>query len=934
MRRYTLHLLLLGGSVLSACLPVQASEDPLSVAFEHSAYTDFDHISVGVEAPFIQGIFQDEAGLMWICTHKGLYSYDGYRSTPHPSSEIPIQTHCAAQIEDRIWVGTDHGVRIYDLKKGQYVQNSASTANGIHTVRTILQSGNDVWIGYSQGLLRYDMTRDSIKHVSLVGNNGRSLGVYCIHEDSSGLYVGAFDGLYRLDRSARRFVRLGPDTSLREDSDKALFVYTICRDSTRQCLWLGTQFGLWRYDPRTNRFLQERELPNTVINSITLDRNGSVMIGSDAGLFIYNGDTMQHITHDARNVRSLADDDIESLLTDRDGNIWIGTHHGISLARSQQPWEIVPLHLFTASGRGLFPSSMLKERGGGLWLGGTNGIIHIRPDGEVEEHHIHSSRHPLPHNSIHAFYEDRGGEIWAATDGGAIRYDRHLRRFTPYPIQTRLYNAQWCYALTEPGNGTFWIGTFSSGIFIYDKNRFLDNRGGIPDAHLREEIDNGSVFRMLTDPQGKTWVLYYDLGLDCITPEGEVSRFDLPRYIGTEIIPTDMALDRDGFLWAGFRGGALRINTRTRETRRIDFSDRYRGETLTVGILPDAVWFSTTDGLIWSIDRKSLQPMLIPLPVRQYPSLCYDAGQQAMLLGCTDALMRVRLPLPTSLRPLRKPVLTGMTVNGAPFLPTDGKGRPYSIDYCSKITLKNPENKFTLYFSAMNFAPGGSDRYAYRLEPTQEEWVALTSGVSSASFLNLPPGKYRFSVCTLDAAGNRPPTTEAGGGNPRTGDRHPSAAVCFGRSLDPLFTDPARNNVLCHLFDPPAHPVAPDPVRKGDPAGTIFSQDLLPGRHLARSEDPVESDHRPRQPNDAFDPGQGSPRPARHGPPQCRTHQHARQPAPRLQERRHGKRHLHSVNSRPARSAAAGRRPIPFQSRPAPHHDPIPRRLRTSVLFV
>lgn len=611
MWRYLIYLLLLAIAVRTSLQQTHAAENPLSATFEHSAYTDFEHISVGVEAPFIQGIYQDHSGLMWICTHKGIYSYDGYRSTPHPYSEIPIQTHCATQIGNQIWIGSDHGVQIYDLPSGQYVDNETISTSGIHFVRTLLHSDGSVWIGHSQGLLRYDIPTNRLVRIYLKGSQNRTLGVYCLHEDETGLYVGTYDGLYRKDRTSAEFVRMGVAPASDIPSQEVLFVYTICQDRLHECLWLGTQDGLWRYTPSDNRLQREQELPNTVINSITLDRNGSIVIGSDAGLFIYDGSTLQHITHDARNVRSLADDDIESLLTDRDGNIWIGTHDGISLVRPQQAWEIVPLHFFTQSGRGLFPSSMLKDRSGGLWLGGTNGIIHIRPDGSVEEHHIHSSRHPLPHNSIHAFYEDAQGEIWAATDGGIICYDHTSRRFLSYPIHTGLYNAQWCYALTETHKGEFWIGTFSSGIFIYDRAAFRSHRGGVPDAHLRSEINNGQVFRMQTDPLGRVWVLYYDLGLDCISPEGEVSHFDLSRYIGTKIIPTDMILDDEGYLWAGFRGGVLRINTRTEETRRINFPDRYNGETLTIGTLPDAVWISTTDGLVWSIDRQTLQFKLI-----------------------------------------------------------------------------------------------------------------------------------------------------------------------------------------------------------------------------------------------------------------------------------------------------------------------------------
>ena len=86
---------------------------------------------------------------------------------------------------------------------------------------------------------------------------------------------------------------------------------------------------------------------------MAVDRDGVVVLGSDAGLILYDGRTMRTLTHDARSDASLSHDDIESLRVDRAGNVWIGTHDGISLARYGQTGEKIALSEFTGSGYGM-----------------------------------------------------------------------------------------------------------------------------------------------------------------------------------------------------------------------------------------------------------------------------------------------------------------------------------------------------------------------------------------------------------------------------------------------------------------------------------------------------------------------------------------------------------------------------------------------------
>ena len=46
-------------------------------------YQAFKNISLGSEASVVNCFAQDSQGLIWIGSNKGLFSYDGYSSQPH-----------------------------------------------------------------------------------------------------------------------------------------------------------------------------------------------------------------------------------------------------------------------------------------------------------------------------------------------------------------------------------------------------------------------------------------------------------------------------------------------------------------------------------------------------------------------------------------------------------------------------------------------------------------------------------------------------------------------------------------------------------------------------------------------------------------------------------------------------------------------------------
>jgi ligand-binding sensor domain-containing protein len=86
-------------------------------------------------------------------------------------------------------------------------------------------------------------------------------------------------------------------------------------------LWLGTAFGLSRFDGVRNVPWEpppNQQLPSTVITRLVAARDGTLWIGTRNGLSSWkNGKLIEYA--------ELGESEIRALVEDHDGSIWVGT---------------------------------------------------------------------------------------------------------------------------------------------------------------------------------------------------------------------------------------------------------------------------------------------------------------------------------------------------------------------------------------------------------------------------------------------------------------------------------------------------------------------------------------------------------------------------------------------------------------------------------
>ncbi|HUA26772.1 MAG TPA: two-component regulator propeller domain-containing protein [Steroidobacteraceae bacterium] len=330
-------------------------------------------------------------------------------------------------------------------------------------------------------------------------------------------------------------------------------------------LWLGTEFGLLRFDGvRSVAWTPPagEPLPSSEIDSLLVSRSGALWIGTAKGLVSWSGRNLTQYP-------DLAGHKVDALLEDHAGTVWAGL-------QLMPNWELCAIKSGSAQchgddgSLGLGAGSLFEERGGNLWAGTGTGLFRWKPSPP----HIFTL--PPLKREIHAFAEGDNGALLIAVRGGIVQLVDGKAAAYPLPGVLRQFNP---FSLLRDRNGGLWIGTKDRGLLHVHQGRtdvFAQHDG----------LSGDRVTSLLEDVEGNVWVATVN-GLERFR-DFPVTTISVKQGLSSASVESVLAA-RDGSVWIGTRDGLNRWhdgeNTiyRTRGPQAASSEDKREHETNGLG---------------------------------------------------------------------------------------------------------------------------------------------------------------------------------------------------------------------------------------------------------------------------------------------------------------------------------------------------------------
>lgn len=119
-----------------------------------------------------------------------------------------------------------------------------------------------------------------------------------------------------------------------------------------------------------------------------------------------------------------------------------------------------------------------------------------------------------------------------------------------------------------------------------------------------------------------------------------------------------------------------------------------------------------------------------------------------------------------------------------------------SISFTERLDLKYNQNSFAFKFAALGYSTSGTNQLQYKLEGFDKEWYTTDSNNPVATYTNLKPGSYTFSVKSSNYQGEWNGETQI---HPST---NTSAILEINMGLHSLYYSDKRINHLFNLSFP------------------------------------------------------------------------------------------------------------------------------------
>ena len=339
----------------------------------------------------VRSIIEDREGVLWVGTYSGISIFDTESSIKYYNAGLDdgylLSENMVHGIyeddEGYLWVGSrTKGVNIIDRENNTSKSISMENNNVIqsNSINDITGYKDFIFVATDAGVLKINKKENTIQNYNLedglIGENVKDIFV-C---DKNYLWIGSTNGLNLLDIENDKIIDM---TDYVDEGSYVRYIYQ-GQDGSYYIGFLRDG-GLGIIEPNSKETKYYKNIPNdkTSISSnrvryINEDSKGNIWIGTSYGLNKYDPKTKVFKRYTT--IDGIANNTIYGVLVDDNDNIWVSTNKGISQIDTKNNTVNNLSVTDGLQGNEFNGNAAFKSKSGELFFGGINGLNAFYPE--------------------------------------------------------------------------------------------------------------------------------------------------------------------------------------------------------------------------------------------------------------------------------------------------------------------------------------------------------------------------------------------------------------------------------------------------------------------------------------------------------------------------------------------------------------------------
>ncbi|MFY7788941.1 MAG: two-component regulator propeller domain-containing protein, partial [Thermoflexibacteraceae bacterium] len=345
---------------------------------------------------------------------------------------------------------------------------------------------------------------------------------------------------------------------------------------------------------------------------------------------------------------------------------------------------------------------------------------------------------------IKRIYKDKQQNIWICSYNGLIKISPNGKE-TVFGLSQGLKATQ-IRTILETTDGAIWVGTREAGLFKMASD-------GVFKQPTNQDFSSNFVMSIDEDAAGNIWVGTNDAGIIVINKEGKiVEKYNTTNGLLSNLV-FNTTFDKNNRVWVSTNTGIMVLDRNNQKIYGITTKNSGLPDESIFDIALDnkQLWCTTNKGLIGA-DLDDIEQFIATAFKTKIAYSLYDKQDGMSSSECTGACQILK----STNGSLLILTLGGISILDTKNIAKNNMPPPIQIEniltndssyvVTEEITLPAGTQRIIINYTGLSLIAPQKNKYKYKLENLDNQWVEDNIGECKAVYTNLSPATYIFRV--------------------------------------------------------------------------------------------------------------------------------------------------------------------------------------------